>query len=60
MPDFPVSLYSSEQVLLTETDKAGRFEFSGLPHGTYDLQARFWGAKEPSMAFELKTKTSGR
>ncbi len=41
MPGFPVSRYSSDQVLQTEADKAGRFEFADLPPGTYDVQAKY-------------------
>lgn len=43
MPDFPVSLYSGDAVLQTQTDKSGRFEFGDLKPGTYDLQASYWG-----------------
>lgn len=39
IPNFPVSLYSADRVLRTETDKSGRFEFANLAPGTYDVQA---------------------
>jgi len=59
MPDFPVSLYSPDRVLQTETDKAGRFEFSGLPRGTYDLQARFWGVEGTIYGIRMEGKDLG-
>lgn len=45
MHRFPVILYSSDQVVQTETDKAGHFEFADLPHGTYDIQAKYWNVE---------------
>jgi len=59
MPDFPVSLYSPDQVLQTDTDKAGRFEFGGLPPGTYDLQARFWGVEGTIYRIRIEDKDLG-
>src|SRR5208282_897322 len=38
IPNALVRLFSTDQVRATKTDAAGRFEFSGLSSGTYDLQ----------------------
>ena len=58
-PGCPVSLYSPDQVLQTETDKAGRFEFRGLPRGTYDLQARFWAVEGTIYGIRIEDKDLG-
>lgn len=39
IPNALVRLFSADNVQATRTDAAGRFEFTGLSSGTYDLQA---------------------
>jgi hypothetical protein len=39
IPNALVRLFSADNVQATKTDAAGRFEFTGLSSGTYDLQA---------------------
>jgi len=59
MPGFPVTLYSSDQVVEIEADSAGHFEFTNLPPGTYDLQAKYGGAEAHIYAVRIEGKDVG-
>ncbi len=59
MPGFPVSLYSHDEVLQTNTDSEGRFGFSGLVPGTYDLEAKFLGVEATIYGIRVEDKDVG-
>lgn len=59
IPGMPVSLYSRDRVLKTKADKAGRFEFSGLTPGMYDLQTQFLGVEGTILDIRLEAKDLG-
>ncbi|HEY6465392.1 MAG TPA: carboxypeptidase-like regulatory domain-containing protein [Candidatus Acidoferrales bacterium] len=55
-PQWPISLFSSDEVLETTADKSGRFEFDGLPPGTYDLQSKDFGEEGEIYGIRVGTK----
>ncbi|MGA7225886.1 MAG: carboxypeptidase-like regulatory domain-containing protein, partial [Candidatus Acidiferrales bacterium] len=59
MPGFPVSLYSHDEVLQTKTDSGGRFEFSRLLPGTYDLEGRSMGVVAITYGIRVENKDVG-
>lgn len=59
MGGFPVSLFTPNDVLTTTADKTGRFEFSYLPPGTYDLQAKYWGVEGTIYGIRIEGKDIG-
>lgn len=59
-PEWPVTLFSSDEVRETEADKSGRFEFDGLPAGTYDLQSKNFGEEGEIYGIHVGTQNVGK